>query len=83
MGNSDALYFYILINGAGHENVKVTVHHFTLLVEAHGNDKFKPYRRFEKSVCWIDLPDIDSPNKRCNVNGIKAERVFSVLFSSY
>ena len=40
-----------------------------MLVEAHGNDQFKTYRGFEKYVCWIDLPAIDSPNKRYNISG--------------
>ncbi|GKD52705.1 heat shock 22 kDa protein, mitochondrial isoform X2 [Tanacetum coccineum] len=70
---NDNLYYFICVNGVGYEHVKVTVHHKTVLIEAQGNDRFKTQRGFEKYVCWIDLPDIDSPNKRYKISDIKAE----------
>ncbi|XP_071738944.1 uncharacterized protein [Rutidosis leptorrhynchoides] len=65
--DADGLYYLIHLKGVGPEKVKVSVDHGTILIEGNNTDIYIKY------VCWVDLPDIDIPDKRFKTRDIKAE----------
>ncbi|XP_071709603.1 heat shock 22 kDa protein, mitochondrial-like [Rutidosis leptorrhynchoides] len=65
--DAGCLYVSVDMPNVNGEGVNVTVSGNTLFIEGKDFDKFIKY------MCWVDLPDIDSPDKIYNSREIKAE----------
>ncbi|XP_071709482.1 23.6 kDa heat shock protein, mitochondrial-like [Rutidosis leptorrhynchoides] len=65
--DDEGLYVSIHVSNVNVEDVKVSVSDNTVFIQGKDFDQFIMY------MCWVDLPDIDSPDKIYNRRDIKAE----------
>lgn len=74
----EAAHFLIPLGGTEDEDVKVSVEkNKTVTIIAELDGVFEAMNGFKRYVCYIDLPDIDSPVKMYTTRGIKAIRFFN------
>lgn len=74
------LRYYVHLNGVGppqYDKVKVFVDHNTVFLQAKTCDTYENTLGISKYICWIDLPDIDSPYKKYNISDIKADLIMN------
>nr|XP_043614148.1 heat shock 22 kDa protein, mitochondrial-like [Erigeron canadensis] len=75
---NESLQVFIDVPGMAVENMKISVeNNNAVLIVGEGDDHFEAIHKFRKYICYIDLPDVDSPDKTYSTRGIKAEMKFN------
>lgn len=70
--------FIIPVPGLNDEDVKISVENNTVLIVAEGDEVFEATHGFKKYISYVDLPDINSPDKIYTTRGIKADMKFGL-----